>query len=400
MKKTLVDQEKIKQFFSWGLEEVIRKDELEKMLTTGNQLTFYLGVDPTSPVIHLGHAVVLRKLRELQDLGHRIILLIGDFTGRIGDPTGKDIMRKQLTHQDVLNNAASYRDQAAKILDFEDNKAEIKYNSEWLDKLTFKEVIELSAQFTVQQMLERDMFQKRISGALPIGLHEFLYPLMQGYDSVAMDVDGEIGGSDQLFNMLAGRTLMEKLKGKTKIVMTAQLLEGTDGRKMSKSYGNVIGVSDEPNDMFGKVMSIGDELIVRYFELCTNLTTLEIVKVKKELASGGNPREVKVQLAKAIVAKYHSAGEADKAEAEFNKMFRDKERPTDIPQIEVDKKDWLIADLLIKLDLATSKAEATRLVEQGGVKVNDIVISDWRQIIVVKPTDVIQVGKRKFIQIK
>lgn len=314
-----------------GVSEVIPADELTKKFESSEPMKIYYGVDPTGPQIHIGHAVVLRKLREFQDLGHHIILLIGDFTARIGDPTDKDAARTVLTHEEVLANANTYQEQAAKILDFDgDNPAVLDYNSKWLDELKFQDVLELSSEFTVQQMLERDMFEKRLRDGKPIHVHEFMYPIMQGYDSVAMEVDMEMGGSDQLFNMLAGRTLLKSRTGKEKVVMTFELLEGTDGRKMSKSYNNIIGVTDEPADMFGKVMSLKDELIPRYFELATDVP-MSTVKEAAERLKTENPRDLKVELAREIVTMYHSADDAASAEQAFFKVFADKGRPDDIP---------------------------------------------------------------------
>lgn len=386
---------KINKLLERNVEEVIVKKDLKKLLLSNKKLRVYIGVDPSSPVIHIGHAVGLRKLREFQDLGHKVIFLIGDFTGRIGDPTDKDAQRIPLTEKEVLDNAKTYLDQASKIINTK--KAEIRYNAEWLDKLTFKDVVMLAGNFTVQQMIERDMFKERLKAGKPIGLHEFLYPLMVGYDSVALDVDVELGGTDQTFNMLAGRTLIKALKGKEKHVLSVPLLLGTDGRKMSKSYGNVIGVTDPANDMFGKVMSIKDELIVQYFTLCTDKTDDEIKAISKKLKTGENPRDMKFELARDIVTIYHGEKEAVKAAQEFEKIFKKKEKPSEMPKASFKKGDKLV-DTLVGSKIVSSKSEARRLIQQNGVKDNDNVVSDIDYILTAGK-HVIQVGKRRFIEL-
>ncbi len=389
------NEEAVEHLLTRNVSEVIVRKDLKKALLSGKNLRIYIGVDPSSPVIHIGHAVGLRKLKEFQDLGHQVIFLIGDFTGRIGDPTDKKAQRVPLTEKEVLENAKTYLDQAGKILDIK--KAEIRYNAEWLDQLKFEDVVKLAANFTVQQMIERDMFQERLKGGKPIGLHEFLYPLMVGYDSVALDVDVEMGGTDQTFNMLAGRTLMKALKGKEKQVLTVPLLVGTDGRKMSKSYGNVIGVTDPANDMFGKVMSIKDELIVQYFTLCTDRTDEEVKKIEKDLKDGENPRDLKFQLAKDIVSLYHGEKEAEKAAAEFEKIFKNKEKPSEMPKASFKKGDKLV-DILVNAKIISSKSEARRLIQQNGVKDNDRTVTDIDYALDLGK-HVVQVGKRRFIEL-
>lgn len=374
-----------------GVSEIIGEDYLATTLNENKKLRVYYGVDPTGAQIHLGHYVILRKLRILQDMGHEVILLIGDFTARIGDPTDRDAMRVPLTHEDVLANAKTYQEQVSGILRFEgENPIQMKYNGEWLDPLTFKDVIEIAAHFTAQQMLERDMFQERINSDKPIGLHEFLYPLMQGYDSVAMDVDMELGGSDQLFNMLAGRTLLRKMKDKEKIVITTQLLEGTDGRKMSKSYKNIIAITDEPKEMYGKLMSIKDELIERYFELCTDVSSDEL----ESMHIGENPRDAKMKLAKTIVLDIHGEDAAQAAEDHFVNVFQKQEKPAEIETAKIDGGERSLVDVLLEINAASSKSEAKRTIEQGGVKVDDEVVNDAKATIVVseEPT-LIQKGK-------
>jgi tyrosyl-tRNA synthetase len=400
-KTTIPTPDQLAAVLDRGTSNVIVRDELVQKLQAGERLRVYLGVDPTGPQIHLGHAVVLRKLRLLQTLGHEIILLIGDFTARIGDPTGKDQARQVLTHEEILQNAASYQAQASTILDFDDpvNPAVLKYNAAWLDVLRFQDVIELASHFTVQQMMERDMFEQRLEAGKPIHLHEFLYPVMQGYDSVAMDVDLELGGNDQLFNMLAGRTLQHAINKKTKAVLTCDLLPGPDGRKMSKSYGNVIGVTDAPTDMFGKVMSLNDDVIPVYAKLCTDWTASEVDSIIERLQANENPRDIKVELAKAIVTIYHNATAADVAATEFFAVFADKGKPTDMPEYTLTATDIDVQTLLTMTGLATSKSEARRLMEQGGVKINDEKITDPQATPIFTNGDVLQVGKRRFVKL-
>lgn len=384
-----------------GVGEVLAKGELEKALKSGKTLRIYYGVDPSGPLIHLGHAVHLRKLHKLQQLGHKIIFLIGDFTGMIGDPTDRNAIRQPLTRKQVLENADSYQKQVEKFLDFEgDNPVEVRFNSEWNDNLTFKELIELSSRFTVQQLLERDMFQNRLKDNKPIGLHEFLYPVIQGYDAVMLDADLQIGGTDQTFNMLQGRQLMRSLKDKQHMVMTLTLLEGTDGRKMSKSFNNVIAIQDTPNDMFGKVMSLKDELIIQYFILATDLSMTEIKKIEEKLASGSNPRDIKVKLAKEIVKIYHSDEASEDAYQNFQKVFVNKELPSQIDEVEVLDKNWPLAELLHFTNLVSSKTEGRRMIDQGGVKIDGAVIGDREACIRPKSGMILQVGKRKFVKIK
>lgn len=390
----------IHELLTRGVQDIIGQESLEKKIGSGNKMKIYIGADPNRPDIHIGHAVALRKLRKFQDLGHQIIFLIGDFTAQIGDPSGKDEMRQQLSPAEVKKNAQTYKNQISKILSFKgSNKAVIKYNSKWNKKLKFQDLIELSSNFTVQQFLERDMYQKRMKEGKPISLHEFFYPLMQAYDSVVMDVDMEVGGNDQLFNMLAGRTLMQKLKKKNKIVMTFDILEGTDGRKMSKSYDNYIGVSDSANDMFGKIMSIKDELIMKYFTLCTDVSLAEIKKMEGEMESGINPRDLKARLAKEIVTIYHNSKATEKAEEEFNQIFKDKGKPSDMEEVSLEK-DMEILEVLSKFGLVSSNSEARRMIDQNAVKVNDQKVGDYNFSLKKGEEYLVQVGKRRFIKIK
>jgi len=389
------DQKKIDELLDRGVEHVYpSRDFLEARLKEGKQLSLYLGIDPTGPDLHIGHSIQLRKLRAFQDLGHKIILLIGDFTGMIGDPTDKSATRVRLTREQVLENAENYKEQAGKILDFGgENPVEVKYNSEWLGKMSFADVVELASNFTVQQMLERDMFDNRMKEGKPIYLHEFFYPLMQGQDCVAMDVDGEVGGNDQTFNMLAGRTLMKATTGKEKFVVTSKLLADPTGKKMGKSEGNMIRLSDTSDEMFGKIMSWTDGMIIPGFEI---LTKEDFAAVEKELTGGANPREVKARLARAVVAQYFDEAEAQAASDRFDQLFQKKERPDEIPEHKISG-PMSIVDALVDSGLAKSKSEVRRLIDGKGVKVDDVVVQSYEQE--VSPGAFIQKGKRHFVQL-
>lgn len=383
-----------------GVSEVIGSAALKKRLRSGDQLTIYLGVDPSGPVIHLGHAVILWKLRALQDLGHRIIFLVGDFTGRIGDPTDRTAVRQPLTPEQVLSNAESYKKQIEKIIQFSGpNPATLRFNSEWHDRLTFRDVVGLAQQFTVQQFLEREMFEKRLHEGRAISLSEFLYPLMQGYDAVMLDADVQVGGTDQLFNMLAGRTLLKTMKQKEMMVITFELLPGTDGRKMSKSFKNDIGVLDDPEEMYGKIMSLHDKLILTYFTLCTPLSRQQIRSIAQSLKEGVNPRDVKARLAREIVTQYHDVQAARTAEEAFERLFRKHEIPQDIPEVAVKKIRTPLRELLVVSGLLSSRGEARRMIEQGAVRVDGVVRRDIQEEVDVHAGMVIQVGKRKFIRL-
>jgi tyrosyl-tRNA synthetase len=394
-------KEQLQEFLSRGVSEVIERDKLTEKLEKGEQIRVYLGIDPTGTEIHIGHAIALRKLRKLQDWGHKVILLIGDFTAMIGDPTGKDELRNALTAEQVLDNAKDYQQQSAKILKFGgENPVTVKYNSEWLGKMNFSDVVELASNFTVQQMLERDMFDKRMKDGKPIHMHEFFYPLMQGYDSVALDVDLELGGSDQLFNMLAGRTLKEKLRGDEKHVMTMSLLEGSDGRKMSKSYNNHIPLNTDPTDMFGRVMSIKDELILQYFELATDVSEGDMKEIKQAMEKGENPRDYKMQLGREIVTMYHSADDADKAEQAFIAQFQKGAKPTEIEEVQISSKTMMLVDLLVESGLCSSKSDARRMVKQNAVRLQDKLQSDPNTKVSIQDGDILQKGKRGFRKLK
>ncbi|MFH1404659.1 MAG: tyrosine--tRNA ligase [Patescibacteria group bacterium] len=390
------DQQSIDKFLTRGVQEVFPSREfLDKKLKEGKQLSMYLGIDPTGPTLHLGHLIVLRKMREFQDLGHKIILLIGDFTGLIGDPSDKSAARVRQTRKEVLDNATLYKEQATKVLDFKGkNKAELKYNSKWLSKLTFEDIIELSSHFTVQQMMQRDMFEKRIDESKPIYMHEFMYPLMQGYDCVAMDVDGEIGGNDQMFNMLAGRTLMKELKNKDKFVVTMKLLTDPTGKKMGKSEGNMVTLEDSPDNMFGKVMSWSDDLIMLGFEL---LTGEDIEKMQQRFDGGQNPRDLKACLAGQIVSSLFGQEQAQKASEHFDSMFKLHETPEEVPEFEMKEETMNIVDVLVESGLASSKGEARRLIDGAGVKIDDVVVQGYDQQ--VHKGALIQKGKRFFVKV-
>ena len=380
------------------------REEMERVLRSGKKLRIYLGVDATSPIIHIGHSVPIQKLREFQDLGHKVVLLVGDFTGRIGDPTDKSAVRSQLTPEQVKANAKTYVQQVSKILDFNnpENPVELRFNGDWWDRMTAKDMIELAAYFTVQQMLQRDMFQKRLAENRPIGLHEFLYPLLQGYDSVAMDVDAEVGGTDQTFNMLAGRTLVKAIQDREKFVLTGPLLEGTDGRKMSKSYGNVIGVNDEPYEMYGKLMSLKDELITKYFDLVTDVDEREIEAMARDLAAGAvNPMVLKKRLAANIVTRLHSAEAAAGAAERFEREVQRHELPSDIPEVFLPRGgDWPVIDLLVACKLATGKNDAKRLVEGGSVEYDGAKVTEVRATLAVRDEVVLRGRRRQFARLR
>jgi tyrosyl-tRNA synthetase len=391
-----------------GAVEVIREDDLraklEKSARTGTPLRVKLGADPTAPDIHLGHTVVIRKLRAFQELGHTVIFLIGDFTGLIGDPSGKSATRPQLTREEINANAETYKTQIFKLLDPE--KTEIRFNSEWMDKLGADGFIRLASHVTVKQILERDDFARRLAEERPIALHELLYPLTQAYDSVALAADVELGGTDQKFNLLVGRNLQREYNQEPQVVITTPLLEGTDGvQKMSKSLDNYIGINEPPSEMFGKVMSISDELMWRYYELLTDLRVEEIKALRAEAETGGrNPRDIKVELAKRIITDFHSADEARRAEEEFNRVFKRKEMPENIEERAVAFGPWELKQLLVEIGLASSKAEARRLIEQGGVSVDgercDPKINQILPLNPDKPGYDIKVGKRRFLRVR
>ncbi|MFA5076602.1 MAG: tyrosine--tRNA ligase [Patescibacteria group bacterium] len=400
-KKVNTDPKLINEVLSRGVERVYPdKTELEKAMRSGQRLRLYNGIDPSGPCLHLGHAVVLRKLRQFQELGHEVIMLIGDFTGMIGDPTDKSATRRQLAKQEVLNNCQDYKKQASHILDFsdKDNPVLIKYNSTWNSKLDFADVLDLASDFTVQQLLERDMFERRVTDGKPIHLHEFLYPLIQGYDSVAMAVDLEVGGNDQTFNMLAGRDMVKRHLGKEKFVLAMKLLEDPTGKKMGKTEGNMITLVDKPEEMYGKVMSWTDGMIVPGFEILTNVPMTEINQMDAAMKKG-NPRDYKMRLAKEIVTGLLGTPAAQKAEQEFIKVFQKKDKPDQMSEIKIREKKLNVVDLFVQTKLVSSKSEARRLVDQGGLLVNDQVVKDINTEIEVKKGMILQRGKRQFVRV-
>jgi len=383
-----------------GAHEILLEAELKQKLSLGRPLRIKAGFDPTAPDLHLGHTVLLNKMRQLQDLGHHALFLIGDFTGMIGDPSGKNATRPPLSREQVLENAQSYRDQVFKVLDPE--RTEIVFNSAWMDKFSAVDLIRLAATHTVAQMLERDDFSKRYKGNQPIAIHEFIYPLVQGYDSVALKADIELGGTDQKFNLLMGRELQKHYGQPAQCVLTMPLLEGLDGiNKMSKSLGNYIGITDTPQDMFGKLMSISDDLMWRYLELLSFESLASIAKWREEVAHGRNPRDIKVLLAQEIVARFHSGQAAVDALAEFEARFRQGVLPDDMPEVTVESSGGHIgiAQLLKQAGLVASTSEALRMIDQGGVKLDGEKVSDKALQLKAGGVVVAQVGKRKFARI-
>ena len=374
--------------------------KIEKSLKTGQPLRVKYGADPSAPDIHLGHVVGLNKLRAFQDLGHTVVFIIGDFTGMIGDPSGKSKTRPQLTKEQVAANAESYKEQVFKVLDPE--RTEIRYNSEWFSDMAFDEVIRLSARVTVAQMLQRDDFAKRYGSNQPISLVEFLYPLVQAYDSVMVEADVELGGTDQLFNLLLGRELQKSFEQAPQVVMTLPLLEGLDGvQKMSKSLDNYVGVIDSPRDMFGKLMSVNDDLMWRYYSLVLCKSDAEIEAMKAE---GGNPRFVKDAMAQAVIARFYDEGAASQASEEFVRLFKKKEIPDDMPEVcipmsERDEGKIGLLTLLVKAGMAASNGEARRLVQQGGVSVADEKVTDPRAMLEIPDGTIVKAGKRRFARI-
>ena len=397
--KINTDPKEIEEFLTRGVQNIYpNKEFVKKQLLSGKKLKMYLGIDPTGPTLHMGHAIPIRKLAEFQKLGHGVILLIGDFTATIGDPTDKSATRKSQTRSEVLNNCEVYKKQASKFLRFGFGGAKLKYNSKWLSKLNFNDVVELASKMTVQQMLERDMFQKRLSENKPIYIHEFLYPLMQGYDSIAMDVDGEIGGNDQTFNMLAGRNLVKEIKNKEKFVITMKLLEDSSGLKMGKTDNNAISMLDNEFEMFGKIMSWTDGMILPSFEVCTNVPDADIEKYKNDLTNGTNPRDIKIILAKEIVKIYHNQEKADKAEKNFIETFQKGGLPENLQEIKTENGKSLM-DLLVENKIVSSKSDFRRLVAENAIgntisgdKITDVNFKIHSGII-------LKVGKKRFVKI-
>jgi tyrosyl-tRNA synthetase len=402
MSQVITDKHKINEVLERGVENIYpSKEALKEILQSGKKLRIYNGIDPTGK-LHIGHGVVLKKLRQFQDLGHEVIVLIGSFTARIGDPTDKLAVRKKLTEAQIKKNYADYEKLIGKILDTQKSNFKFLYNEEWINKLKPEDMLELASHFTVSRLLERDMFQKRIKESKEIYLHEFLYPIFQAYDSVAMDVDMEIGGNDQTFNMLAGRTLMKKMKNKEKFVLTAKLLVDPTGKKMGKTEGNMVNLDERGENMYGLVMSWPDELIRVGFEICTDVAMDRIKRMEKDMKENKvNPRDLKMELAREIVKIYHGEKKAKEAEEHFVKTIQKKEIPKEIPNYELRIANINIVDLLVETKLASSKSEARRLIQQGGVKVNGETVKDINfQVKLDGNGKIIQKGKRNFAKVK
>ncbi|HSW47739.1 MAG TPA: tyrosine--tRNA ligase [Candidatus Saccharimonadales bacterium] len=398
--------DKIEELLTRGVDKIYpSKQELEKILKSGKKLRLYQGFDPTGTRLHIGHMVGFRKLRQWQELGHHVIFLIGDGTGQAGDPSGKTKARdKFMTQEELRKNAKDYILQARKIVNFEgDNPIEILYNGDWLNELKLLDILDIAGNFSLQQLSERDLFQERMKKGESVNLREFLYPLLQGYDSVAMNVDLEIGGSDQTFNMLAGRNLVKAMQNRDKFVMTTPLLTDSNGRKIGKTEGNVIGLTDEPNDLFGKIMGLSDDVIVKAFEYLTSLPIDEIKKLEKRLNTNEeHPMKAKKKLAGEIVSQLHSPEEAKIARDNFERTVQDREMPTDIPLF-VLKEATSVAEVLVETGLTLSKSDAKRLIEQGGVEIDNERINDPNipfETLAKNDETIIQVGKRKFIKVK
>ena len=398
MAKVSTNSKKIKELLSRNVEQMMVAKHLQSRLLSGDRLRVKLGIDPTGPQLHLGRAVPLWKLRDFQELGHQVVLIIGDFTALVGDPSDKLAKRPMLTPEQIKTNLKQYQKQLGLILDLD--KVEWRYNSEWLSAMTFIEVAKLAESFTVQQMLARRNFKDRYSKGVEISLREFLYPLMQGYDSAAVRSDVEIGGTDQLFNLEAGRIIQAIYKQPSQDIMMFGMMEGTDGRKMSTTWGNVINLLDSPSDIFGKVMSLRDNLIIKYFYLATRESAANIKAIEKDLQHGGNPRNSKVKLARAVVSLYHGSAAAAKAASEFDLVHQQKQPPSRLPQFKlISTKPVAAANLLLQAGLAASKGDARRLISQGWVKVDGNKLIDPRGLITPRRGSVIQVGNRRFVKL-
>jgi len=387
------DQKKIAKLLTRGVEEIIGKEELEQKLKSGQELRVKLGIDPTSPNLHLGRSVPLLKLRDFQELGHQIVLIIGDFTGIIGDTSDKDSERPMLSKEQVAKNMKTYIEQAGKILDI--NKCEINHNSTWLGKLGYAEISKQADAFSLSDFVARENIKRRLDAGQRVSLRELLYPLMQGYDSIAVKADVEIGGTDQRFNILAGREMQRLYNQAPQSIITNPLIDGLDGRKMSSSWGNTINLTTDALDMYGKVMSLHDELIIPYFKFATRFDLAKIEEFKKELDGGANPKDFKMKLAFELVKFYHSAEDAQKAEDYFIKTFSQKETPDDLPEIKPSAYD--IVTVLVESQISPTKSEAKRAIEQNGVKVNGVVINDSK--LKLKPGNIVQKGKRFFVRV-
>jgi tyrosyl-tRNA synthetase len=406
MNKVIIDKKLVKELLTRGVEKIYPNYEaLEKKLLSGERLRLYCGYDPSAPSLHVGNAISINKLGQFQALGHEVVFLIGDFTGLIGDPTDKKAVRKKLTREEVLKNAQDYKAQAAAYLKFDgDNPAKVRYNSEWNSKLNFSDLIELASNFTVQRMMQRDMFQKRLAEEKPIYLHEFLYPLTQAYDSVALDVDMEIGGNDQMFNMMCGRDLLKTLKNKEKFVLTMKLLVDDGGKKMGKSEGNAVFLNETSDNMYGQLMSWPDGALASALELCTNLPFDEVKELIKKMTVGKiNPRDVKMILAKEITRINYGAKVAEVAQENFIKTVQKKELPTEIKTWSAKQEKYNLVDLLVLTELANSKTEARRLIEQGAIKLREgekiTVVKNVKEELIIKSELIISRGKLHFIKV-
>jgi len=390
--KINTDPKKIEEVLTRGVEKILPSKEGFKKLIQKKKIRLYLGIDPTAPRLHLGHTITLRKLQEFADLGQEAILVIGTGTVLAGDPSLRLKARPLMFEEEVERNIKDWKRQAGKILDF--SKVKIKYNGDWLLKLKLVDIIRIASQISAVKLFRREMFQRRIKMGQTVLAHETLYPLLQGYDSVFLDVDLEIGGTDQTFNMLIGRELMQKMRNKEKFVLTCPMVLGVDGKPMSKTTGNCVWLEDGPDQMFGKIMSIPDDLIFDYFNLLTRISLAEIKKIKKL-----NPRDAKARLAKEIVSIYHGKTASQIAEKEFERVFREKKLPSKVSEIEIKEGDLNILDLLVKTKLASSKSEAKRLILQGGVRISGKIEKNWRKIVQIKKETIIQIGKRRFTKI-
>ena len=389
------------KYIKRGTDEILNESELKKKLSSGKKLTIKAGFDPTAPDLHLGHTVLINKLRHFQDLGHKVIFLIGDFTGKIGDPSGKNKTRPSLSENELIKNAKTYEKQVYKIL--KKDLTEIKFNSEWCNKLGADGIISLASKYNVARMLERDDFNKRYTSNQSIAIHEFLYPLVQGYDSVALEADVECGGTDQKFNLLVGRELQRNFDQEPQVVLTVPILEGLDGtNKMSKSLENYIGINEEPNEMFGKIMSISDDLMWRWFELLSFIPEEDISNLKKEVKDGKNPRDVKFILAEELVDRFHDKGDGQKCMKSFLERFQKGNLPEKIESISlsIDSEEIPLVNLLKESKMTSSTSEALRLIEQGGVKIDSNKVTDTKLKIKKNSEATYQVGKRKFLKIK
>ncbi len=393
------DFKKQLEIIKQGIDEIIGEDDLIEKLKSGKKLTIKVGFDPTAPDLHVGHTVILRKMRQFQDLGHKVIFLIGDFTGKIGDPSGKNKTRPPLTNDEIKANAKTYEDQVLKVLD--PDKTTIDFNSRWGDKMSATDMIKLAAQSTVARMIERDDFSKRYKNNQPISIHEFLYPLMQGYDSVELGVDVELGGTDQKFNLLVGRDLQKNVGQSPQTIITLPLLEGLDGvKKMSKTEENYIGITEKADDIFGKTMSIPDEIMMKWFDLLSLRPLEEIKKVEKDIKEGANPRDAKIDLAMELTTRFASENDAEKAKDNFFKKFSSNELPSDIEEKEIDYVDMpALPNLLKDLGMVGSTSEAIRLIEQGAVKIDQEKVTSKNQEVSFETKKLIQIGKKKFLYV-